>query len=168
MRKLSAQFCCLPSLRFWKSQLEYLVLALKSKSFKAFAGREMPGSVRVDQVSQAHRVISAIPRKHAEAELWFDGLQKSPSPFFFPALTSLFRGLLLYSVCLVVHPQHLCAGSTYNPQWQRGAHCTVRAHDKQVVLPWPDHRTQLVPGIAEVIATKQWLFGKRKQQTTPK
>lgn len=43
------------------------MLVLKSKFFKVFAGREMRGSVRVDQVSQAQSNL-CHSQKHAEAE----------------------------------------------------------------------------------------------------
>ena len=45
-----------------------------------------------------------------------------------------------------VHLQHLYAGGTDNPQWQGRAHGAVRAHNKEVVLPWPDPRAQFTPG----------------------
>lgn len=47
------------------------MLVLKFKSLRVLAGRELPGSARgmVDQVSQAHIIISAVPGKRSEARI---------------------------------------------------------------------------------------------------
>lgn len=126
MRKSLAHFCQISSLRFWKSKFEYLVLGLKSKSLRVLSGRELPGSVRgmVDQVPQAHRIISAIPGTCAEARvlIWW--------PCLFPAHTYIFRYSPPHNVHLVcpsavlVHWQDLKSPvAVWYPQ-----HCTSPQH----------------------------------------
>ena len=133
------------------------MLVLKSIGLKVLAERELRKSARgmVDQVSQAHRVISAMPGKHAEAGLSFGGLKTAPSPLLFPAHTSMFRDLPLHTVCSVcpstafVHWQDLQSPvAVWCPR-------TVQAHNKEVVLPWPHPRAQFMAGTAEDTATKQ-------------
>lgn len=82
---------------------------------RALIGRELPGNMKgmVDQVSQAHRVLSTIPKKCTDMGFWFACLQKAPSSLLFPAHTSMFRalsppywvlGLSIHDVCRLTGP----------------------------------------------------------------
>lgn len=84
--------------------------------------------------------------RRSEVLIWWP----SESPFTppLPCTHLHVQGLIPPMLCAwSVHPQCSDAGRTYNPQWQRGAHRTGRAHNKEVVLPWPEPRDQFMPGV---------------------